>query len=70
MMLLEEEDRQSIYNFQWVASDGWGRQHHLTKGLESVAQGAITLELESQELPRFSEYMARLTPQNNKRNPW
>ncbi|KAG8197942.1 hypothetical protein JTE90_020318 [Oedothorax gibbosus] len=56
--------------FTWVASDGWGKQDKLVEGLESAAEGAITVELQSNEIKGFDEYMKSLTPQTNQRNPW
>lgn len=56
--------------FQWIASDGWGRQMKLLEGLEEQAEGAITVELQSKSIPGFDEYMAELTPAGNSRNPW
>lgn len=55
---------------QWLASDGWGRQTKLVEGLEEEAEGAITVELQSQSIPEFDSYMGSLTPENNRRNPW
>lgn len=57
-------------SLQWLASDGWGRQSKLVEGLEEEAEGAITVELQSENIPGFDEYMASLTPDNNRRNPW
>ncbi|XP_069988823.1 metabotropic glutamate receptor isoform X1 [Penaeus vannamei] len=57
-------------HFHWIASDGWGKQSHLVEGLQDVAEGAITVELTSQPVRGFDEYMASLTPTNNIRNPW
>jgi metabotropic glutamate receptor 2/3 len=45
-------------------------QEKVVKGLETIAEGAITIELESLILSEFDEYMARLSPHKNKRNPW
>lgn len=56
--------------FTWVASDGWGKQDKLVEGLETAAEGAITVELQSNEIRGFDEYMKGLTPQTNQRNPW
>lgn len=56
--------------FHWVASDGWGKQQKLVEGLEDVAEGAITVELQSEIVPGFDEYMMSRTPDNNRRNPW
>lgn len=57
-------------HFIWVASDGWGRQHKLVEGLEDVAEGALTVDLQSKSVPGFDDYMLSLTPENNQRNPW
>ncbi|XP_064488692.1 metabotropic glutamate receptor-like [Ornithodoros turicata] len=56
--------------FSWIASDGWGKQEKLVEGLEDVAEGAITIELESRFIPDFDDYMKNLTVEANKRNPW
>ncbi|RLU21009.1 hypothetical protein DMN91_007625 [Ooceraea biroi] len=56
--------------FQWLASDGWGRQSKLVEGLEEEAEGAITVELQSKKIPGFDDYMESRTPENNRRNPW
>ena len=56
--------------FHWIASDGWGKQESLVEGVEAVAEGAITVELTSRRIAAFDRYMAHLTPDNNRRNPW
>ncbi|XP_034937479.1 metabotropic glutamate receptor isoform X2 [Chelonus insularis] len=56
--------------FQWIASDGWGRQNKLVEGIEDEAEGAITVELQSASIPEFDDYMESLTPETNRRNPW
>ncbi|XP_056645279.1 metabotropic glutamate receptor isoform X2 [Diorhabda sublineata] len=56
--------------FYWVASDGWGKQQKLVEGVEDVAEGAITVELQSNSIPGFDKYMMSLTPEKNSRNPW
>lgn len=69
--ILEAARRSNLsQSFQWLASDGWGRQGKLVEGLEEEAEGAITVELQSKNIPDFDKYMASLTPQNNQRNPW
>ncbi|XP_051164141.1 metabotropic glutamate receptor [Leptopilina boulardi] len=69
--ILEAAKRANLTQpFQWIASDGWGRQMKLVEGLEEEAEGAITVELQSKDIPKFDKYMASLTPENNKRNPW
>lgn len=56
--------------FHWIASDGWGKQQKLLEGLEDIAEGAITVELQSEIIEDFDKYMMQLTPYSNKRNPW
>lgn len=56
--------------FHWVASDGWGKQLSTFEGLEDVAAGAITVELQSVFIDEFDAYMAALRPATNVRNPW
>ncbi|EDW83550.2 uncharacterized protein Dwil_GK13663 [Drosophila willistoni] len=56
--------------FHWIASDGWGKQQKLLEGLEDIAEGAITVELQSEIIEDFDRYMMQLTPQTNQRNPW
>ncbi|XP_017853726.1 metabotropic glutamate receptor [Drosophila busckii] len=56
--------------FHWIASDGWGKQQKLLEGLEEIAEGAITVELQSEIIEDFDRYMMQLTPRSNKRNPW
>ncbi|XP_022243237.1 metabotropic glutamate receptor-like isoform X2 [Limulus polyphemus] len=60
----------STGTFAWVASDGWGKQDKLVEGIEDVAEGAITVELQSKKIEEFDWYMQNLTAYNNQRNPW
>lgn len=69
--ILQAAKRAAAYeDFHFVASDGWGKQQKLVEGLENVAEGAITVELQSELVPEFDDYMKSLTPDNNLRNPW
>lgn len=61
---------QNINFFTWVASDGWGKEEKLVEGVEEVAEGAITVELQTTIVKEFDSYMNSLTPFNNKGNPW
>lgn len=80
ILFLREEDARGIlaaakrsnktHDFVFLAPDAWGRQQKLVEGLEDVAEGAITVELTSQDIDEFNEYMMNLTPRTNKRNPW
>lgn len=59
-----------LTSFAWVAADGWGTQAKLIEGVEEVAWGAITVELQAKTIPGFDQYMRSLTPWLNLRNPW
>lgn len=69
-ILLAAKRRRLKQPFFWIASDGWGKQKSLLQGVEDVAVGAVTVELTSQPLTEFDQYMASLTPTLNTRNPW
>lgn len=69
-MLQAAKRSNASHEFYWLASDGWGKQQKLVESLEDVAQGAITVELHSEHMPKFDEYMMSLTPETNIRNPW
>lgn len=56
--------------FTWIASDGWGKEEKLVEGVEEVAEGAITVELQTTSIDEFDTYMKSLTPARNLRNPW
>lgn len=69
--LLLAVKRAGLYkNFAWIAADGWGTHQKLVEGVEDVARGAITVELQAKAIPGFDEYMKGLTPWQNGRNPW
>lgn len=69
--LLEAARRKGLYDrFTWIASDGWGIQSAPVRGNEIVAEGALTIELQSATLPDFVDYFLSLKPSVNSRNPW
>lgn len=47
---LRKENSMAGQKFYWLASDGWGKQSQVVKGLEDFAVGAITVELESKKI--------------------
>ena len=69
-ILLAAQRAENINFFTWVASDGWGKEEKLVEGVEEVAEGAITVELQTTIIKEFDTYMNNLNPSNNKRNPW
>jgi len=57
--------------FVWIASDGWGKEElPVLGGNEVVAEGALTIELQTTPLPEFDSYFRQLRPATNDRNPW
>lgn len=69
-LLLAVKRAKLFNNFAWVAADGWGTHQKLVEGVEEVAWGAITVELQAKAIPGFDSYMKALTPWQNGRNPW
>lgn len=69
-LLLAVKRARLFHNFAWVAADGWGTHQKLVEGVEEVALGAITVELQAKAIPGFDGYMKALTPWQNGRNPW
>lgn len=74
-MLLATNRSQEIgkkKHFIWLASDFWGRKLNHLEGLDDVADGAITLDLRTfkTQLKPFYDYFSKLSPLNNRRNPW
>ena len=69
--LLLAAKRQNITDhFVFVASDGWGNQPAPVEGNDFVAEGALTIELQSEYIPEFDAYFKALSPLTNTRNPW
>lgn len=69
-LLLAVKRAKLFHNFAWVAADGWGTHQKLVEGVEEIAWGAITVELQAKAIPGFDQYMKALTPWANARNPW
>uniref|UniRef100_A0A8W8JRJ7 G-protein coupled receptors family 3 profile domain-containing protein n=1 Tax=Magallana gigas TaxID=29159 RepID=A0A8W8JRJ7_MAGGI len=56
--------------FSWIGSDGWGGRSLAVDGNEIEVEGSVTVQPLAFEVKGFRDYFLRLTPQNNKRNPW
>ncbi|XP_013392097.2 metabotropic glutamate receptor 3 [Lingula anatina] len=68
--LLSAATRKNVTRLVWIASDGWGTQVSPVQNNGISAQGALTIELQSNLIPEFDEYFLSLDPMNNTRNPW
>lgn len=76
VLFLRAEDNRGILDaaqalnltkhFTFIASDGWGRQDKLVRGVEQAAQGALTLELANKEILEFDHYMGNLTIEHSR----
>ncbi len=63
--------RQNVTDqFVWVASDGWGNDQLPVSNNENIAQGALTMTLQTAYISEFDTYFKNLRPFHNKRNPW
>ncbi|PIK35490.1 putative metabotropic glutamate receptor 3 isoform X1 [Apostichopus japonicus] len=58
------------HSFILIASDGWGVQDEPVREREEIAEGALTIELQTKEVHAFDKYFLSLQPGENKRNPW
>lgn len=68
--LLLTAKRLNVKHFIWVASDGWGTQQVPVEQSAGIAEGALTIELNSPILSGFDDYFKALNPLDNSRNPW
>ena len=50
LSLRDDNGTDPDHKFYWLASDGWGKQSQVVKGIEDFAVGAITVELESKSV--------------------
>ncbi|ELT87766.1 hypothetical protein CAPTEDRAFT_211789 [Capitella teleta] len=57
-------------HFVWIASDGWGKEEMPVKHNSEMANGALTIDLQSSVIKEFDRYFKALRPNKNKRNPW
>uniref|UniRef100_A0A1I8HQK1 G_PROTEIN_RECEP_F3_4 domain-containing protein n=1 Tax=Macrostomum lignano TaxID=282301 RepID=A0A1I8HQK1_9PLAT len=48
--------------FVWLSADGWGKSSLPVKNNTAVANGALTLEIASSEVPGFTSYFTGLRP--------
>ncbi|KAK8378655.1 hypothetical protein O3P69_009385 [Scylla paramamosain] len=57
--------------FLFIGSDGWAdRSDVVSAGLESVAEGGLTVKIQSPHVHEFDDYYFSLHPDTNTRNPW
>ena len=60
---------QLVGRFTWIGGDDWANRESVTKGLEDVARGAITIQLRSEPVPGFRKWVKELTLTNRKGIP-
>ena len=63
------KSRQLHGRFTWIASDAWGRNAHDFRGLEDIAEGALTVKLASKNDQDFDDHFSKLNPSNTN-NPY
>ncbi|XP_045107628.1 metabotropic glutamate receptor 5-like isoform X2 [Portunus trituberculatus] len=57
--------------FLFIGSDGWAdRSDVVPAGLESVAEGGLSVKIQSSKVDEFDDYYFGLHPDTNTRNPW
>jgi hypothetical protein len=74
--LLQAAARQNARGyFTWFGTTAWATSTDVVKGVEELAEGAVTMTLEAMQsqnddLVQFMGYFSNLTPQTNPDNPW
>jgi len=56
--------------FKFMGADGWANNVESTEGVEDIASGSVTFDLNVNDLPEFDQYLATKTPANYPENPW
>ena len=57
-------------NFQLLSAYGFSNYIDITTGYEDIAEGAVTIDHRSSEIPEFRDYFLRLNPNSRKGNKW
>ena len=56
--------------FSWIGSDGWSARALVSDGNEPEVEGTLSVQPQANPVRGFEEYFLKLSPDNNKRNPW
>ena len=58
--------------FTWIGTNAWARQYDVIDGVQTTAEGALTLGLSQNVLgmDQFKTYWTQLKPEDNDANPW
>ncbi|KAK2726593.1 hypothetical protein QYM36_007438 [Artemia franciscana] len=56
--------------FVFIGGDGWSARTAATHGNEAIMEGAIAVSPLARKIRGFEQYLRRLNPSTNKRNPW
>ena len=56
--------------FTWVGSNGWSNRADVTNGNEEAADGSLTVNHLEGSVEGFQKFFMKMSPQNNKDNPW
>lgn len=68
---VKSSDNKNFKSLIWIGCDGWSSRDSVTKGLETVVEGAITVQPLVRQLDGFDDYFRnKLRPSRNGRNPW
>ena len=60
LLLRAAKEMNQIGRFQWVGSNLWGNRNQVVSGLEDVANGAITLQMRSEVIDGYMDYVKSL----------
>ena len=56
--------------FKFIGSDSWANNKEATDGVEDLAVGSVTFDLDTVDLEDFDNYLSSKSPGNYPENPW
>lgn len=56
--------------FRFIGSETWGNNYEAISGVEYLAKGSVTLNLESSDIRDFDTHIGQKSPGNYPENPW
>lgn len=69
LLLQAATEKQLTSRFIWLGSDTWANSESIVKDYEYTAAGAITVQINSQEIEKFKTYLKSLTLEDHKGIP-
>ena len=65
-----ENMKDQLHNITLLGTEAWGGRVSVVQEAQNVANGALTIQTQTNEVEEFKRYFLSLRPENNKRNIW